>query len=74
MIFFLYIKIMRFFPYFLSLCVALTVCLTGSSCNRKAGCPANEQLHTQSNRKGQLSTKRGSSNLFPKKMRKNRPD
>lgn len=44
--------------------------LTGTSCSRKSGCPAYESVHSQPGRKGELSTKRGSSELFPKDMRK----
>ena len=39
------------------------------SCSRKSGCPAYENVHAKPDRKGNLSTKGGSSNLFPKKMR-----
>ncbi len=41
-----------------------------SSCSRKTGCPVNENVHVKPNRKGELPTKGGSSNLFSKKMRK----
>lgn len=41
-----------------------------SSCSRKTGCPANENVHVKPNRKGELPTKGGSSSLFPKKMQK----
>lgn len=41
-----------------------------SSCSRKSGCPAYESAKAPTNRKGELSTKGGSSNLFPKNMRK----
>ncbi len=47
--------------------------LTGTitSCNsNKTGCPVNETVHTKSDRKGNLSTKRGKSSLFPKNMKK----
>lgn len=40
-----------------------------SSCSRKTGCPSYETVHTKTNRKGELSTKRGKSSLFPKNMR-----
>ena len=37
----------------------------------KSGCPVNERAKTKVNRKtGQLSGKKGKSNLFPKKVRK----
>ncbi|MFT5385375.1 MAG: hypothetical protein ACI8VT_003245 [Saprospiraceae bacterium] len=42
-----------------------------SSCgSNKTGCPVNESVHTKSDRKGNLSTKRGKSSLFPKNMTK----
>lgn len=43
---------------------------TTSSCARKSGCPAYESLHSKSGRNGELSMKGGSSQLFPKDMRK----
>lgn len=44
---------------------------TFSSCgSNKTGCPVNENVHTKSDRKGNLSTKRGKSSLFPKNMKK----
>lgn len=42
---------------------------TMSSCNRGTGCKMN-QSQVKANRKGELSSKRGKTNLFPKKMRK----
>lgn len=44
--------------------------ISTSSCNRKTGCPVNERAHVKPDKKGQLPTKRGKSNLFPKDMRK----
>jgi len=44
--------------------------ISNSSCNRKTGCPVNERAHVKPNKKGQLPTKGGKSNLFPKNMRK----
>ena len=49
--------------------VGLTT-VTTSSCNRGTGCPAQENLRAKTNRKGDLSTKRGQSALFPKKMKR----
>jgi len=43
---------------------------TMTSCSRKSGCPAYDSAKAPTNRKGELSTKGGSSNLFPKKMRR----
>ena len=52
-------------------CVLLLTFSTGA-CNRKSGCPASENARVQTNKKGEFSKKRGSSNLFPKHMRRNR--
>ena len=42
-----------------------------SSCGGpKTGCPVNERAKTRVNKKGELSGKKGKSNLFPKKVRK----
>ncbi|MFK8009144.1 MAG: hypothetical protein AB8H03_22480 [Saprospiraceae bacterium] len=55
----------------LLLCSSLLLVLPFvSSCSKKTGCPVNETVGKSTNRKGELSTKRGKSNLFPKKMRK----
>jgi hypothetical protein len=43
---------------------------TGAACSRKSGCPANESVHSRPGKNGELSTKRNSSELFPKSMRK----
>lgn len=48
--------------------LALTFSVS-SSCSRKTGCPAYESTHSKANRKGK-AVKGGSSNLFPKSMRK----
>ncbi len=44
--------------------------LGSSSCQRKVGCPATENAQVKTNRKGELSTKGGKSQLFPKHMRR----
>ena len=36
----------------------------------KSGCPVNERAKSKVNKKGELSGKKGKSNLFPKKVRK----
>jgi hypothetical protein len=36
----------------------------------KTGCPINEKAKVKTNRKGELSRKKGKSSLFPKKVRK----
>ena len=56
------------------LLVASLFCFTtiSTSCgSNKTGCPVNERAKNGSvNRKGQLTSKKGKSNLFPKKVRK----
>lgn len=54
------------------LTVAMVLFLAASytSCSPKSGCPAYESAKVQTNRKGELPTKRGKSSLFPKDMRK----
>ena len=47
--------------------VALNMTACGA---QKEGCPINDRAAVKTNRKGEMSTKRGKSNLFPKKMRK----
>jgi len=60
----------KWMPFGLILAVLTTLSpLVLSSCSRKTGCPANETVHTKTTRKGELSTKRGKSSLFPKNMR-----
>ncbi len=44
------------------------LCLTTSSCSPRYGCPSVESAKT--NKKGELSTKPGKSQLFPKSTRK----
>ena len=41
-----------------------------TSCQRGSGCPAQDAATVRTDKKGKLSTKRGSSKLFPKQMRK----
>jgi len=46
--------------------------ITGvTSCSKKTGCPSTENAHVKPGKKGNYPTKKGKSNLFPKKMRKN---
>lgn len=49
---------------------ALLGAIPVSSCNRGVGCPATESLRAKPNKKGEYSSKKGSSQLFPKDMRK----
>lgn len=52
-------------------CVASALlALTGASCNRKVGCPANEAAHVKPNRNGELPTSGGKTSLFPKGFEK----
>jgi hypothetical protein len=44
--------------------------ISTSSCSRKVGCPAYENVHVKADKKGRLPTKGGNSALFPKNMRK----
>lgn len=44
--------------------------VTFSACSQKSGCPAYDSLRAPVNRKGELSTKGGKSNLFPKDAQK----
>jgi hypothetical protein len=41
-----------------------------TSCSPKVGCELNESMAPPTNRRGELKTKRGNSNLFDKKTRK----
>jgi len=55
------------------LLVASLFCLTtvSTSCgSNKTGCPVNERAAGKTNKRGELSNKKGKSNLFPKKVRK----
>ncbi|MCI5083441.1 MAG: hypothetical protein MRY78_17210 [Saprospiraceae bacterium] len=46
-----------------------SITVSTTSCNRGTGCPTNE-LDVKTDRKGRMSTKKGNSSLFPKKMKK----
>jgi hypothetical protein len=62
---------MRKFLLLLAFCmVGSLMAVSTSSCNRGVGCPANENAHVKPNRNGELPTKGGSSQLFPKKYYK----
>lgn len=48
----------------------LVVSLFISACNsNKTGCPINEDTHVKTDKKGNMNSKGGKSNLFPKDMR-----
>lgn len=67
-------KIKKYIPFALALCIGLTLSTTASSCKVKEGCGLEDQLAAPTNKRtGELSTKRGSSTLFnPKKVKKSR--
>jgi hypothetical protein len=57
--------------YFLMICfIGFSVATTVSSCKTKEGCGLEEKYAPAVDKNGNLSTKRGSSNLFSKKQRK----
>lgn len=58
--------------FFLLIIIALSTVLelSTTSCSRKSGCPAYENLKAPVNRKGELSGKGGNTSLFPKDMKK----
>lgn len=56
-------------PFLIFLALALVIASLSSSCSRKTGCPAYEEVHVKRDKNGNPK-KRGTSNLFPKKMRK----
>ncbi len=59
----------RWHVSFLAAVIAVT-CLGGTACSRKSGCPINETATLQTDKKGNVKSGKGSSNLFPKDMRK----
>ena len=61
-------KYYRFLPFILLL---FAITLTTPACSRKSGCPANESLQAKVSKKGEIKkSRKGKSNLFPKKMAK----
>lgn len=53
----------------LLICLLASIALSFGACQRKSGCPATENAQVKTNRKGELPTKGGKSQLFPKQMR-----
>lgn len=54
-----------------TLCLFLGTLMTSTTaCQRGTGCPAADAASVRTDKKGKLSTRRGSSNLFPKNMRR----
>lgn len=62
--------LMKKLCFLFSICLLLATTMTSTACQRGTGCPAADAATVRTDRKGKLSTKRGSSNLFPKKMRR----
>jgi len=56
--------------YLLLLFLALMSCISISSCKVGEGCESTEKYKASTSRSGELSTKKGKSNLFGKKRRK----
>jgi len=56
--------------YIILLFIALMATFSTSSCKTGEGCESTEKYKANTNRKGELSSKRGNSNLFSKKKRK----
>ncbi len=56
--------------YILFLIGLFSFSTTIQSCSRKSGCPAYETTKVKTKRNGSLSNRKGSSQLFPKKMRR----
>lgn len=54
--------------FLLFACLSFVV-ISQSSCKTKEGCPTNE-YSAKTNKKGEFKSRGGSSQLFPKKMRK----
>lgn len=56
---------------YILLVLAAVICIAPiSSCKTGYGCEATENYKAQTNRKGELSRKKGKTNLFSKKKRK----
>lgn len=52
------------------LVIVLSFMIPTQSCQRKVGCENTEEYQPKTDRNGNLSTKRGDTNLFSKKMQK----
>lgn len=63
---------MKRFLFLATLLSLLAVTSTTTSCNRGTGCPSYDSAGAKMDKDGKFKkTKRGRSNLFPKKMRRN---
>jgi len=56
--------------YFLIIIMGFSLSVLTTSCKTKEGCKIEESLKAPVNKRGQLKTKKGNSNLFDKKSRK----
>jgi len=61
---------MKRLVYILFLIGMFSLSTSVQSCSRKSGCPAYETTKVKTKRNGSLSKRKGSSQLFPKKMRR----
>jgi len=60
----------KFYLFLIFICVGFFAISSISSCKTKEGCESTKNYKAKTDKSGQLSTKRGSSNLFSKKQRK----
>jgi hypothetical protein len=61
---------MRKYQYFLALLIFIfLLAISGTSCARKVGCPG-DNAAVKVNKRGELPTQKGQSQLFDRKMRK----
>jgi hypothetical protein len=60
----------RIYFYTIAALLFIGFAIATSSCSPKTGCAINEDAHVKVNRKGEMPTKRGKSNLFSKKTRR----
>lgn len=54
----------KLYKYSIISCLALFLSLSLGGCSPKAGCPASAEATAKVNRKGELSSKKGNSQLF----------
>jgi hypothetical protein len=62
----------KIFQLCLSLSLLVFISSVTTSCSKKTGCPINESVHVKTDKNGQMKSKKGKSNLFPKEMRSKR--
>lgn len=56
--------------FVLALAACLALSLLNTSCNRGTGCPMNESVHVQPDKKGNYKKSKSKSGLFPKSVYK----